>query len=95
MFLLPSAFTFVTGAAHWESLIRARAIENLCYVVAPNQGGQHSPQRYTWGHSMIVSPWGEIMAAAEQGAAVVMAELDFEKQKQQREQLPVHTHRRL
>lgn len=95
MFVLPSAFTFVTGAAHWESLIRARAIENLCYVVAPDQGGQHNPQRYTWGHSMIVSPWGEILATAEQGEAVVIAEMDFERQKQQREQLPVHKHYRM
>jgi len=95
LFVLPSAFTFVTGAAHWELLVRARAIENLCYFIAPNQGGQHNPQRYTWGRSMIVSPWGEILAGAEQGEAVIVAELDFEKQKQQREQLPVHLHRRL
>jgi nitrilase len=95
LFVLPSAFTFVTGAAHWESLIRARAIENLCYFVAPNQGGQHNAQRYTWGHSMIVSPWGDILASAEQGEAVVVAEVDFEQQNQQRKQLPVHTHRRL
>jgi len=95
LFVLPSAFTFVTGAAHWDLLIRARAIENLCYVVAPNQGGQHNPQRYTWGHSMIVSPWGDIMACAEQGESAIVAELDFDHQKQQREQLPVHLHRRL
>lgn len=95
LFVLPSAFTFVTGAAHWELLVRARAIENLCYVIAPNQGGQHNSQRYTWGHSMIVSPWGDILATAEQGEAVVVAELDFDQQKQQRAQLPVHTHRRL
>lgn len=95
LFVLPSAFTFVTGAAHWELLVRARAIENLCYVIAPNQGGQHNAQRYTWGHSMIVSPWGGILATAEQGEAVVVAELDFDLQKQQRAQLPVHTHRRL
>lgn len=95
LFVLPSAFTFVTGAAHWESLIRARAIENLCYVIAPDQGGQHNSQRYTWGHSMIVSPWGEILASAEQGEAVVLADLDFDTQRQQRAQLPVHLHRRM
>lgn len=95
VFVLPSAFTFVTGAAHWELLVRARAIENLCYFIAPNQGGKHNAQRYTWGHSMIVSPWGDILATAEQGEAVVVAEIDFEQQTQQRKQLPVHTHRRL
>lgn len=95
LFVLPSAFTFVTGAAHWESLIRARAIENMCYFIAPNQGGQHNPQRYTWGHSMIVSPWGEVLQAIDQGEAVVVAELDFNLQEQQRAQLPVHLHRRL
>ena len=73
---VPSAFTVPTGAAHWETLLRARAIENKAYVVAPAQGGTHAGGRRTWGHSMIVDPWGEILASRAEGEGVVLAEID-------------------
>jgi nitrilase len=73
---VPSAFTVPTGAAHWETLLRARAIENKAYVVAPAQGGTHASGRRTWGHSMIVDPWGEILASRDEGEGVVLAEID-------------------
>jgi deaminated glutathione amidase len=73
---VPSAFTVSTGAAHWETLLKARAIENKAYVVAPAQGGTHAGGRRTWGHSMIVDPWGEILAQREEGEGVVLAEVD-------------------
>ena len=73
---VPSAFTVPTGAAHWETLLRARAIENKAYLVAPAQGGAHPGGRRTWGHSMIVDPWGEILALREEGEGVVLAEID-------------------
>jgi len=76
---VPSAFTVPTGAAHWETLLRARAIENKAYVVAPAQGGTHAGGRRTWGHSMIVDPWGEILAAQPDGEGVVLAEIDTDK----------------
>ncbi|MGH8806033.1 MAG: nitrilase-related carbon-nitrogen hydrolase, partial [Polaromonas sp.] len=73
--LVPSAFTYTTGQAHWEVLLRARAIENLAYVVAPAQGGVHENARRTWGHSMLVDPWGQILAQHAEGAGVVMGEV--------------------
>jgi nitrilase len=73
---VPSAFTVPTGAAHWETLLRARAIENKAYVVAPAQGGTHPGGRRTWGHTMIVDPWGEILASRAEGEGVVIAEID-------------------
>jgi len=76
---VPSAFTVPTGAAHWETLLRARAIENKAYVVAPAQGGTHASGRRTWGHSMIVDPWGEILAQRDEGEGVVLAEVDPER----------------
>jgi nitrilase len=76
---LPSAFTVPTGAAHWETLVRARAIENKAYVVAPAQGGTHASGRRTWGHSMIVDPWGEILAERAEGEGVVLAEIDTDR----------------
>jgi predicted amidohydrolase len=76
---LPSAFTVPTGAAHWETLLRARAIENKAYVVAPAQGGTHASGRRTWGHSMIVDPWGEVLASRAEGEGVVLAEIDSER----------------
>ena len=75
---LPSAFTVPTGAAHWETLVRARAIENKAYVIAPAQGGTHASGRRTWGHSMIVDPWGEILAQQTDGEGVVIADMDSE-----------------
>jgi deaminated glutathione amidase len=76
---VPSAFTVPTGAAHWETLLRARAIENKAYLVAPAQGGTHPGGRRTWGHSMIVDPWGEILALREEGEGVVLAEIDSQR----------------
>lgn len=84
---LPSAFTVPTGAAHWETLVRARAIENKAYVVAPAQGGTHASGRRTWGHSMIVDPWGEILAARAEGEGVVLAEIDTDRIQEVRRRL--------
>ncbi len=92
---LPSAFTAATGRAHWEVLLRARAIENLCYVVAPNQGGTHADGRETWGDSLIVDPWGEVLGRLAQGPGVVMAEIDLERQRETRIRFPALQHRRL
>lgn len=76
--VLPSAFTKLTGQAHWELLLRARAIENQCYLVASNQGGTHVNGRETWGHSMIINPWGEITAQLTTGVDVISSPLDRE-----------------
>lgn len=93
---VPSAFTATTGRAHWETLLRARAIENQCFVVAPAQGGVHPGGRRTWGHSMIVDPWGEILACrAEEGPGIVVADLDPRRLDTVRRQLPALQHRRL
>ena len=91
--LVPSAFTYVTGQAHWELLLRARAIENLAYVIAPAQGGVHENGRRTWGHSMVVDPWGVVLAQQGEGPGVVMADLDPARQAQLRLQLPALEHR--
>ncbi|WP_369602575.1 carbon-nitrogen hydrolase family protein [Hahella sp. SMD15-11] len=94
----PSAFTAVTGARHWEILCRARAIENQCYVVAANQGGLHPGGRETWGHSMIVSPDGEVLAEQRDATAeggVMIAEIDREFLASLRRSIPVWAHRRL
>ena len=91
--LVPSAFTYVTGQAHWELLLRARAVENLAYVLAPAQGGTHENGRRTWGHSMVVDPWGVVMAQQAEGAGVVIADLDAARQAQLRTQLPALEHR--
>jgi predicted amidohydrolase len=91
--LVPSAFTHTTGQAHWETLLRARAIENLAYVVAPAQGGVHENGRRTWGHSMVVDPWGEVLAQQDEGAGVVAATLERERLVQVRSQLPALEHR--
>jgi len=76
--VVPAAFTKVTGKAHWEILLRARAIETQSYIIAANQGGQHTAQRETWGHSMIISPWGEIIAEQGTGKGICSATLDLE-----------------
>jgi nitrilase len=91
--LVPSAFTYVTGQAHWELLLRARAVENLAYVIAPAQGGVHENGRRTWGHSMVVDPWGQVLAQREEGAGVVMAQIDDARIAQVRAQLPALEHR--
>ena len=92
---VPSAFTYTTGRAHWELLLRTRAVENQCYVIAAAQGGTHENGRRTWGHSMVVDPWGEIVAVKDEGEGVVLAELDSERIAQVRLQLPALKHRRL
>jgi nitrilase len=91
--LVPSAFTHVTGQAHWELLLRARAVENLAYVIAPAQGGVHENGRRTWGHSMVVDPWGEVLARLEEGAGVVTGEIEPARLAQLRTQLPALEHR--
>lgn len=93
LLLVPSAFTFTTGQAHWEVLLRARAIENLAYVVAAAQGGAHANGRRTWGQSLVASPWGEVLAQQPQGEAVVLAELDPARLQSARQQLPALSHR--
>jgi nitrilase len=92
---VPSAFTYTTGRAHWELLLRARAVENQCYVLAPAQGGTHENGRRTWGHSMIVDPWGEVLAVRPEGEGVVLAEVDSARLASVRAQLPALRHRRL
>jgi len=91
--LVPSAFTFATGEAHWELLLRARAVENLAYVIAPAQGGVHENGRRTWGHSMIVDPWGRVLVQRDEGQGVVLSELDAARQAALRAQLPALEHR--
>jgi predicted amidohydrolase len=91
---VPAAFTYTTGRAHWELLLRARAVENQCYVIAPAQGGVHETGRRTWGHSMIVDPWGEVLAQREEGEGVVIAELEPARIVSVRLQLPALEHRR-
>lgn len=91
--LVPSAFTYTTGEAHWEVLLRARAIENLAYVVAAAQGGAHENARRTWGHSMVVDPWGEIVAQQAQGPGVVLAQVSGQRLQTLRERLPALHHR--
>ena len=92
---VPSAFTYTTGQAHWELLLRARAVENQCYVLAAAQGGTHENGRRTWGHSMVVDPWGEVVAVLPEGEGVVLAEVDPARIAQVRLQLPALAHRRL
>lgn len=91
--LVPSAFTHITGQAHWELLLRARAIENLAYVVAAAQGGEHENGRRTWGHSMVVGPWGEILAEQAEGSGVVMSEVHASRLQEVRQRLPALNHR--
>ncbi len=93
--VLPSAFTSLTGRAHWESLLRARAIENLCYMVAPDQGGYHKSGRETYGDSMIVDPWGVVLNRLPHGTGVVVSEIDLEKLRKTRKNFPALQHKRL
>ena len=95
LILVPSAFTETTGRAHWELLLRARAVENQAYVLAPAQGGRHETGRRTWGHSMLVGPWGEVLASQALGEGVVVGELSAERLKAVRSMVPALRHRRL
>lgn len=92
---LPSAFTAMTGKAHWEPLIRARAIENCCYVIAPAQGGIHLSGRETHGDTMVVDPWGTVLSRLPKGRGVIVADIDLEKIKHLRKTFPVIDHIRL
>jgi nitrilase len=92
---VPAAFTYTTGRAHWELLLRARAVENQCYVLAAAQGGTHENGRRTWGHSMVVDPWGEVVALHEEGEGIAVAEVDPSRIAEVRRQLPALKHRRL
>ncbi len=92
LFTIPAAFTAVTGMAHWETLLRARAIENLCYVLAANQGGVHVNGRNTHGHSMIVEPWGRVINEHHHGAGIIVADIDLPRLRQLRLQFPSNEH---
>ncbi|HET7202509.1 MAG TPA: carbon-nitrogen hydrolase family protein [Steroidobacteraceae bacterium] len=94
-FSLPSAFTVPTGRAHWELLLRTRAVENLCYLVAAAQSGFHENGRETHGDSMIVEPWGRVVARLPRGTGVITAELDLVRQRRLRQDFPAVDHRRL
>ena len=92
---VPSAFTKTTGQAHWEVLLRARAIANQCYVIAPNQCGQHSENRQSFGHSLIVDAWGKVLGCLEDEPGVICAEIDLAKLAEIRQRMPVIQHQRL
>jgi len=92
---VPSAFTRTTGEAHWEALLRARAIENQCFIIAANQGGVHNETRETFGHSMIVDPWGKVLDCVAEGEGVAIADLDLNYLAKIRRDMPITSHRRL
>lgn len=92
---VPSAFTRVTGEAHWEILLRARAIENLAWVLAADQGGEHAGGRQTFGGSMIVDPWGTVLARLDRGEGLAVAEIDLERQRALRQRFPALDHARI
>lgn len=95
--LVPSAFTVPTGRAHWEVLLRARAIETQCYVVAAAQAGRHNEKRESWGHSLIIDPWGVVIGRLEdpQATGIAVAEVDLAHLRQIRTKMPIAQHRRL
>ncbi|MFO6423250.1 carbon-nitrogen hydrolase family protein [Motilimonas sp. KMU-193] len=93
--MVPAAFTYVTGKAHWLPLLQARAIETQCYIVAANQGGQHSFERQTWGHSCIIDPWGEVLGQLTTGEGVLSAPIDLAKLAQVRHRMPILEHQRI
>jgi nitrilase len=95
LIIVPAAFTYTTGRAHWEVLLRARAIENQCYVLAAAQGGMHVNGRRTWGHSMLVDPWGEVKAVLPEGEGVIAGELDPAFLRGVRDSLPALRHRKM
>jgi predicted amidohydrolase len=94
LIVVPSAFTAVTGAAHWEVMLRARAIETQCYILAANQGGLHPGGRETFGRSCLIDPWGEVQASLAEGEAVLCQSIDLNYLKKIRERMPVAQHRR-
>jgi nitrilase len=94
LIVVPSAFTVPTGKAHWDLLLRARAVENQCYVLAAAQGGTHPGGRGTYGHSMLVDPWGEVVSAIATEPGVVVGDIDTDRIAEVRRKLPAHAHRR-
>lgn len=95
LIVVPSAFTYTTGSAHWELLLRARAIENQCYVLAPAQGGKHENGRRTWGHSMLVDPWGEVVDIISEGPGLAIGNIELQRIDEVRTALPAWSHRLL
>ena len=93
LILVPAAFTATTGAAHWQLLLRARAVENQCYVLAAAQGGLHPNRRRTYGHSMLIDPWGEIVAELDEGPGVVVGDVEMARLGHVRTELPALAHR--
>ncbi|WP_343656447.1 carbon-nitrogen hydrolase family protein [Paraburkholderia caribensis] len=93
LIVVPSAFTYTTGRAHWETLLRARAVENQCYVLAAAQGGKHENGRRTWGHTMLIDPWGEIIDVRDEGAGVVAGNIERSRIDEVRQSLPAWRHR--
>lgn len=93
--VIPAAFTKVTGKAHWDVLLRARAVETQCWIVAAAQWGEHNEGRETWGHSMIIDPWGQVVACQEQGTGVLTADLDLNLSQAIRTNMPLVKHARL
>jgi deaminated glutathione amidase len=93
--VVPAAFTHTTGQAHWELLLRARAVENQCHVLASAQGGLHENGRRTWGHSMVIDPWGDVLAVQAEGEGVALADAALQRREAVRQQLPALAHRRL
>ena len=90
---VPSAFTYATGRRHWELFLRARAVENLSFVIASNQGGQNTETRRTWGHSMIIDPWGDVLCSLEEGPGVACADIDLARVHDLRQSFPALKHR--
>ena len=95
LILVPSAFTYTTGQAHWELLLRARAVENQCYVLAPAQGGQHENGRRTWGHSMLIDPWGDVLEVLPEHEGIVSGTIEPSRLQEVRQSLPALSHRKL
>lgn len=95
LMVVPAAFTYTTGSAHWEILLRARAIENQCYVLAAAQGGKHQNGRRTWGHSMIVDPWGDVISSLPEGEGCVSGNIDLARMVKVRQSLPALSHRKM
>ncbi|TAL77625.1 MAG: carbon-nitrogen hydrolase family protein [Burkholderiaceae bacterium] len=93
LIVLPSAFTYTTGASHWDILVRARAIENQCYMLAPAQGGVHENGRRTWGHSVLIDPWGEVVSSLEEGPGFVAGDVSQRRLEDVRQALPALKHR--